>query len=85
MTWWIGSQAAIARAEALACLKVVGLPEYLEGVELPPEQWITKRWATPVETATAGVWSIPAHPDMPLPEGCELTETADWPGTAEGV
>ena len=79
MMFWIGSEAAIFAAELAASAIVTATPETRDGVELSPEDWITTHWADPRETATAGVWAIPAHPDLGVPDGCEAVSVVDWP------
>lgn len=75
--FWIGSKTAIARAEKLAWAEVSGQPETIDGVEVPDDERITSRWATPAQTAS-GCWAIPAHPDL-APDNVELVEAVDWP------
>lgn len=83
MSYWIGTQEAIIAAEALAAAQVVGRPEYRDGVELPPEDWVTERWAIPLETAVSGVWAIPTYPGLDLPDGCTTVESVEWPAYEE--
>lgn len=82
MTYWIGSYEAITAAEALAAAEVSGRPEYRDGVELPPEQWVTKRWAEPQQTADDAVWAIPAYPGI-TPENVQTVEAVEWPENEE--
>lgn len=74
--YWIGSKTKIIAAEKNATGLVVGLPEFRDGVELPPEEWVTSRWAIP-EQDKNGNWFILAHPDMELPDGCELVDSVE--------
>lgn len=74
--YWIGSPEAIEAAEAQAAAIVKALPAYRDGVQVPNP---TQRWAEPQETATAGVWAIPAYPDMDVPVGCDAVDSVDFP------
>lgn len=76
--WWTGTKEAIDAAEAQAAALVTCIPEYKDGVQLPEDQWVTKRWAEPAQTLD-GRWAIPAYPGMAAPEGCTETETVEWP------
>lgn len=75
--WWIGTKEAIDAAEALAAKEVLGRPEYLNGVEVPPEDRVTARWADPIEV-DGGRWVIPAYEGLE-PEGVERVDKVDWP------
>ncbi len=74
--FWVGTQEAIEAAEDQAAAIVTALPAYRDGVRVPNP---TTRWAEPQETATAGVWAIPAYPDMETPGGCQEVESVDFP------
>lgn len=76
--WWVGAKGAIDAAEAKAAAIVTAIPEYKDGVELPADQWVTRRWAEPAQTAD-GEWAIPAYPGMAAPEGCTEAENVEWP------
>ena len=67
---WTGPEAAIRAAEAQVTDLLAGRTEYRQGQPLDPDQRITRRWAVPVETATPGLWAIPAYDGMAPPAGC---------------
>lgn len=69
MMFWIGSEADIIAAEALAASEVVGRPEFIGGRQIPERGWVTLRWATPLPTAD-GRFVIPAYPGL-TPTGVE--------------
>lgn len=76
MTYWTGPKEAIEDAESQAAAIVKAIPAYRNGVQVENP---TQRWAEVRETTTAGVWAIPAYPDMDAPEGCAEVESVDFP------
>lgn len=78
MKWWTGPKEAIDTAQELAADEVVGQPEYLNGVEVPKGDRVTKLWDIPRRTAAPDVWAIAAYEKIE-PEGVELVDRVDWP------
>ncbi|MDB6454277.1 hypothetical protein [Falsirhodobacter sp. 20TX0035] len=81
MMWWVGTQEAVSAAERAAAARVVGQPEFIDGVEVAPEDRVTQRWAFLMPTAS-GEWAIPAHPDL-KPAGVALVAAVEWPAEDE--
>ncbi|WP_374290431.1 hypothetical protein [Paenirhodobacter enshiensis] len=68
MSYWTGSEAAIAAANAAAwAAYIADYPTAEQGGETVANP--TTAWAIPAPTA-AGDWAIPAYPGMAAPDGC---------------
>ncbi len=77
MSYWTGSEAAIAAANAVAWAAYIGAhPTAEQGGETVANP--TTAWAEPAPTA-AGDWAIPAYPGMAAPDGCAEVAAVEWP------
>ncbi len=67
MSYWTGSEAAIAAANAAAwAAYIADYPTAEHGGE-----------------TVAGAWAIPAYPGMAAPEGCAEVAAVEWPDVEE--
>ncbi|KFI25148.1 hypothetical protein [Paenirhodobacter enshiensis] len=76
MSYWTGSEAAIAAANAAAwAAYIADYPTAEHGGETVANP--TTAWAEPAPTV-AGDWAIPAYPGMTAPEGCREVAAVEW-------
>ncbi len=77
MSYWTGSEATIAAANAAAwAAYIADYPTAEHGGETVANP--TTAWAEPAPTV-AGDWAIPAYPGMTAPEGCTEVAAVEWP------
>ncbi|WP_442773547.1 hypothetical protein [Paenirhodobacter enshiensis] len=83
MSYWTGSEAAIAAANAAAwAAYIADYPTAEHGGETVANP--TTAWAIPAQTV-AGDWAILAYPGMPVLEGCAEVAAVEWPEVEEDV
>ncbi len=80
MYWVFEEEAACIAANDAASVLIP--PDISAATGLPAPIQVTTRWADPRQTID-GLWAIPAHPGMGLPQGAVSAATVEFPALAD--